>query len=572
MRCVVSLWLPSLPTDRLARAEPRWRSEPLATVLSLRGRLCLAAVNEPARDAELVPGQPLANARALLPSLHVAPAHPETDAALLADLADWCGRYSPWTSVETPADTPLDATRHGIWIDVTGCAHLFGGEAALLADLRRRLEGMGYAARAAIAETPGAAWAVARHGDAAPNPPPSGGIETALAALPLAGLRLDTTALDGLARLGLRRIGELEALPRAGLARRFGATTVTRLDQAFGRAPESIAPRRPMPPHRTRLAFPDPIARPEDIAHALRRLLDALCARLAAQRRGARRLTLVLYPSDGAPRRTAIGTSRPLADPDHLMRLFAEKLEPILDGNGVDAMALDAPLTEATAPRQASLPHPRRPHAHRDKISPTPDPELLGQLMDRLGNRLGTDKLVCLMPRDSHWPERAQIAAAPLVARAGVKRTKNKAAGAVWPAVAARPLRLLSPPEPIEAMAPLPDRPPLLFRWRKRLHRVARAEGPERLAPEWWRAPDTAPPAMRATRDYYRLEDSEGRRFWVFRAGLYDRTGLYDHAMAETAAQMETARAGSNLSNGNSPDMGPLGLDAPRWFLHGFFA
>ena len=564
------MWLPRLPTDRLARAEPRRRFEPLATVRAARGRLCLAAVNGPADACGLFPGQPLADARALLPALRTAPDRPAADAALLAELADWCGRYSPWTSVETPApadmaapaDIPPNAARHGIWLDVTGCAHLFGGEAALLADLRRRLAAMGYAVRAALAETPGAAWAAARHGDRATVLLPPGGIVAALAPLPLAGLRLDADALDGLARLGLRRIGELAALPRAGLARRFGAATVARLDQALGRAPESIAPRRPVPPHRARIAFPEPVGRPEDIARALHRLLETLCARLAARRRGARRLTLTLYPGDGAPRRAAIGTSRPLADPDHLLRLFAEKLPPLLDGDGIDAMALDAPFTEAAVPRQAAL-----PRAGDGEAAPAADPAALGLLVDRLGNRLGRDKVVRLIPRDSHWPERAQTAAAPLAAP---RKASGRTTNATWPAAGARPLRLLSPPEPIEAMAPLPDQPPLLFRWRKRLHRVARAEGPERLAPEWWRDPAAAPPAMRATRDYYRLEDRDGRRFWVFRAGLYDRPPAADGTGDANATGESTATGESNATGETSP--APRPADAPRWFLHGFFA
>jgi protein ImuB len=395
----------------------------------------------------------------------------------------------------------------GLWLDVTGCAHLFGGEAALLGDLLLRLARCGHRARAALADTPGAAWAAARFID---DPGGAGiivspqGARALLAPLPVAALRLGPAVVAELERLGLRRVESLLSMPRAALARRFGCGLADRLDQALGYLEEPLSPRRPVVPHRVRLAFAEPIMAAASIGEAVRRLLRQLCAQLDAEQLGARQLDLMLYRVDGTVQRTAAGTSRPNRDAAALARLFAERLDRIDPGFGIEAMALAAPAVEPLTALQMVLAGPHPP-PRREGGQGGVSGEDLASLVDTLGNRLGFANLRQLTPRASHIPERAVQAVAPLA------RAKQEG----WPPLPPRPLRLFPRPEPIEATALLPDHPPVMFRWRARLHRIARAEGPERVAPEWWRPEDFDA----APRDYFRVEDESGRRFWLYRDG-----------------------------------------------------
>jgi len=347
---------------------------------------------------------------------------------------------------------------------------------------------------------------------------PPGVQSQAIAALPVAALRLPAETVIALERLGLRRIEALYPLPRAPLARRFGALLCRRLDQALGRIDEPLSPRQPAEPWRLQLAFAEPIARREDIAAGLECLLRALCRRLAEETKGARRLALALYRVDGTLERIAIGTSHPAREVKHLARLFAEKIEAVDPGLGIDLMVLTAPVVEPLEAAQASL----IPSAN-DK-----PPAALAALVDRLVNRLGFPAVRCLVPVASHLPERAQR---PVGALAPLCAADSRESGS-WPAGRPRPLRLFVRPQPVDAIAPVPDDPPLLFRWREALHRVRRADGPERITNEWWRG---GTPAAAEARDYYRVEDEAGRRFWLYREGLYQ------------------------------PDR------PPRWFLHGLF-
>ena len=511
----------------------------------------LAAVNRAAAQAGLAPGMAVADARALEPGLHAVAQDLEGDLRTLAALADWCGRYSPWTAV----DGIEAGNAGGLWLDITGCAHLFGSEEALLADLLGRLgcaggagfatgtgfaTGAGYAARAglaaraALADTPGAAWAVARYaaGDGRPwHIVPPGGQAEAINPLSVSGLRIDPEIQHALMRLGLRTIAALMALPRAGLASRFGAALPRRLDQALGRLDEPISPRRPRPATQVRLAFPDPIGRPEDIAAALRRLADALCVRLDAAGLGARRLELRLFRAGGWVDRACAGASRASRDPGHITRLVGEALERLPEPGGdaaalmIDALILAAPRTETLAAEQGAF---ARDWRGADGAGDGSDASLLATLVDHLTSRLGTGAVARLTPRQSHLPERAQVPAPVRPARP---------AQPAQPARPARPVRLLARPEPVEAIAPVPDDPPRLFRWRGRVHRVVHAQGPERLAPEWWRAPAAPAAPVDVTRDYYRVEDLSGTRYWLYREGLY--------------------QAGATRP--------------PRWYLHGVF-
>lgn len=465
----------------------------------------MVAVDAAAARAGLAPGLTLADARAREPALIACEADPEGAAAALQRLAEWCGHYTPWTAAEG---------EDNIWLDITGCVPLFASEAALAEDLLARLRHRRIACRAAIADTPGAAWALARYG-AMPETGalivPPGGARAALAELPVAALRLAPEIAQDLRRLGLRRIGSLYGLPRAPLAPRFGEFVARRLDQALGLAAEPISPRQPPEPRLERRSFAEPILAPEDLQRGTRLLLERLCKRLDREGLGARRLELRCYRVDCRVERAAIGTSRPSRDPAHLMRLFAGRIETIAPDLGIEIMALAALETEPLAAEQLDFDRA----AARDPAA---------SLIDRLANRLGSAEVQRLVPVASHVPERAQRRVSAL--------TPPPAFGA-WPAGRKRPIRLLEHPDPIEVVAPVPDDPPLSFRWHRVVHRVRHAEGPERIAPEWWRRPDTGPDE---TRDYYRVEDEAGRRFWLYRCGLY-----------------------------NAPT-------PPRWFLHGFFA
>lgn len=477
---------------------PEFRTRPLALLRTERQRRMVVAVNRAAAVLGIAPGHTLSDARALEPALEVAEATPEADSVLLGRIADWARRYSPWTAADEP---------DGVVIDITGCAHLFGGEAALAADLTGRLRAAGFAARAAIADTPAAAWGLVRFGN------PEERRREALDGLPLAALRLPAEMVEGLHALGLRRIGDLHAMPRAGLAARFGGRLLQRYDQAFGRLDEPISPRRPVPDHRERLTFAEPISTPESIAGALRHLLGRLCKGLEAAGLGARRLRLDAHRTDqrvdDEPQSLTLGTSRPTRDPAALARLFTSLLERIEPGPGLETLVLSATETGPLSAVQTGM--------DGEEVDGG-----LAEMVDRLTLRLGERAVLRLVPRESWLPERC-VAPHPPLERLPEPKP--------WPAGQPRPLRLLTPPEPVEATAPLPDDPPLQFVWRGVRHRISRAEGPERIECEWWRGEGSLGLAVR---DYYRVEDGDGRRFWLFRAGLY--------------------RPGEN----------------PRWFLHGF--
>ncbi len=481
----------------------------------------------------------LADARTLLPDLLTTPAEPAADRRLLETLANWCDRYTPWVALDplgaAIAEENAEACSAGgfggdagLLLDVTGCAHLFGtdeaGERALLADLVERLSRHDFTCRAALADTAGAAWALARYAERQADLfCPRNGQRDALAKLPVEGLRLDAPILETFLKLGLRRIGDLYALPRAPLARRFGDQPFTRLDQALGARDESIEPRRLAPAFRTRLAFVEPISRSEDIAAATSRLLAALCRQFEQTGMGARRLELSLFRVDGSVDRTAIGTSRPNRDNPKLMKLFEEKLGELDPGFGVELMILSAPEVEVWSGTQDAL-----PDVERAATFALVEEDNTIDLADRLATRLGAENVMRLLPRDSHLPERVQVTA-PIA-------TKPAVAGA-WARVAAikgaRPTRLLQRPEPVNVTAVVPDDPPSVFHWRQHAHRIVRSEGPERMTNEWWRPrPGGAPVAANTTppvRDYYRVEDDDGGRFWLFRDGPYNTAKWFLH-------------------------------------------
>jgi protein ImuB len=464
----------------------------------------IAAVDAVAAQTGLYPGMPVAQAQALVPGLTVLEARPEEDTAALRRLAGWCLRYAPLAAV---------TSRDGVWIDVTGSTHLHGGETRLLRDLVSRLLAQGFAARAAVADTPGAAHAMARFGGQEVTVVAPGGQETALARLPLAALRLPAETLDGLRLMGIESVATLAALPRAPLVRRFGMLVTTRLDQAFGRMPEAIEPEFPPELLQSRLTFVEPLLTAEAFATVIDRLTATVCSRMERSGSGARRLDLVFERVDGTTQAIRIGTARGTRDARHLARLLKERIERVDPGLGVEAMRLIVPGVEHLVPVQA---------AARLMASDVEEPDI-APLIDRLTNRLGPERVYRVAPVDSDVPERS----VRLVPAQGGK------VGGQWPVDLPRPVRLLDPPQPVDAMALLPDHPPMAFTWRRVRHRVRRADGPERIAGEWWKRGGE----MRSVRDYFRVEDEDGHRYWLFRRG--------------------------DGENGISGDM--------RWFLHGFF-
>jgi protein ImuB len=563
MRRIMYVFLPSWPVDRLRRnnsipslasasADASKVEPPFATVTASGGRRLLAALNPAATAAGLAPGMPLPDALSFLPGLATLPADPAADVAALTRLAEWCGRYSPWTAPEE-AD--------GIKIEITGSAHLWGGEAALVADLSRRLSRQNIEHRIAVASTLGIAWALARHAaDAgAPALPTPQDERAALAPLPVEALRLDPETVQGLRRVGLRQVGELYPMPRDALARRFGDAVARRLDQAFGDLPEPLSPLGETPSRRVRLSFAEPIADPADLTRAIERLVEDLAARLAREGMGARRLALGFHRVDGRVEHIRLGTARPSRDPRHLAKLFAAKLDTVDPGLGVEDMILAVFAADPLPPEQLVSHFRDPPPQAGEDVRRTSGGQVgassdIAPLLDRLGNRFGLDAISRIEPRQSHIPERASIfvpidgkrssepsvipgrraATSPESMNTGLWKMDSGPAPMARPGMTSgevagnsqkppRPVRLFRPPEPIEAQWVLPDDPPFRFTWRRRQHRVLHADGPERIAEEWWIEGDAAADPRGSgdhIRDYYRVEDEEGRRFWLYRAGL----------------------------------------------------
>jgi protein ImuB len=420
------------------------------------------------------------HARALVPDLDVRDSDPEGDLALLTRLALVAARrWTPRAAVDAP---------DGLLLDLSGVAHLFGGEARLCARIVRFCARAGFTARIAVAGTAGAAHALARFAEGPVTLCPPGGEAQALAPLPLAALRVDESVLAAASRLGLASVGDLLPMPRAPLQRRFGKTLLRRLDQALGRAAEPIEPVVPEEPPSSLLRFAEPIATAEAIGEALVLLLERLIDTLRRGGLGARSLALLCERIDGRIERIAIGTARATRDERHLLRLLAMKIERIEPGFGIEAMRLVAGRVEPLAPEQLS--------------GGRPEPDL-AELVDRLAGRLGPRRLYRRSALESDVPERSVERVGPL----GAAR-----AWPDWP----RPVRLLSPPERVEnVVALLPDQPPRRFTWRGRPYRVRAADGPERIHGEWWKRSEEAD----AVRDYFRVEDEEGARFWLFRRG-----------------------------------------------------
>ncbi|WP_244498387.1 Y-family DNA polymerase [Aureimonas ureilytica] len=475
-------------TLRPSQREPAPGAEvlrPLALYERQNGAERLVALCDLAARLGLRPGLGVAEARARFPELELCESDRAADRHLLEALADAAERYTPLVALDG---------RQGLVLDISGCAHLFGGEGGLCREVQLRFRAQGFALGWGLASHPALASALARH---RPGTCLLEGAEPpVLTALPIAALRIGAEERGRLARLGLATIGDLLALSRAQLARRFGSGLLTRLDALTGRHRPPIEPRRFVASlTHERLLF-EPVSLSDDILRIANHLAGHLKPELEARGQGARRLELTLFRVDGRVERLPVRSARPLRDPRRIERLFAERLKGIGDdldvGFGYDLLRLSVVETEAMAEAQTSL------------TQEESAPEALAELLDRLSTRLGETALFSLEPDESHRPERAQHRVQWLSA--------SDAGGSDTP-LAPRPLRLLVPPEPVSATAEVPDGPIRQFRWRRAHYRVERIEGPERIAPEWWRE-DAAP-----ERDYFRVEDEGGRRYWMFREG-----------------------------------------------------
>jgi protein ImuB len=503
-RRIVSIFLPRLAIESWLQQRNRqgeaWPEElPVALAAPGPQGPVVHAANRAGEQAGARPGARVADCRSICPELRIEDAQPAQDAARLTRLAFWVRRWGPFSAVDG---------QDGLILDVTGTTHLFGGESALLAAIQADFARAGLGVQLGMAATRGAAWALARLGPeraicTAPLP--------ALSSLSVAGLRLSPPTVLLLRRLGLKTIGDLAALPRLPLMRRFARAEAAdnpliRLDQALGRLAEPLDAPEPAPEFAAEVRLAEPAMDPSDW---LAGLLRDLCAQLSGADRGCRQLCLSVFRVDGERRDIRIALASPTRDPAHLLRLFQGRLDRLDPGYGFDLIRLMAESVEALDQSQPGL--------------GGGDPEALelSRLVDRLVARFGAATLSRPLARDSHIPERSQTPGAPL---------DDSPAPAARPD---RPLRLLTPPEEIRVLYAIPEGPPAQFIWRRQTLRIARHAGPERIAPEWWQdRPGTR------LRDYFRVEDEVGRRLWIYREGL-----------------AHDGRGG-----------------APRWFLHGIFA
>jgi protein ImuB len=442
-------------------------------------------------------GMALADARVLTPDLEVQDDKPDLADKLLNRIAEWCIRFTPVVAVDLP---------DGLILDVTGCAHLWGDDLKYISRITKKLNERGYDVRVAMADTIGVAWGAARYGRQTVIP---GGMHLeSLMSLPPEALRLEIDTIERLHKLGLHQVSQFINMPRASLRRRFGPQFISRLDMALGQEIETIQPVQPIEPYQERLPCMEPIVTATGIEIAIKELLEKLCHRFQQEQKGLRTSYFKCYRVDGKVELVDIGTNRPSRSVSHLFKLFEPKLSTIEPALGIELFVLEAPKVEDLFPEQEKM---------WEETGGLEDIRL-AELIDRITNKIGIQTVHRYLPDEHYWPERS-------FKKAGSLQEKPTT---LWRSDKPRPLHLLSEPETIEVTAPIPDYPPMLFRHRGKLHQIVKADGPERIEQEWWLQ-------QGQHRDYYRVEDEEGNRYWLFRLGHYDEKIF-------------------------------------RWFLHGYFA
>lgn len=495
----VAIWFRHLRTDWFSLRRPELKKLPFVLRTPMHGRMVISAANAIAVQKGIPVGMVLADARAIQPDLQVSDDNPELAGKLLARLAAWCIRFTPVVAVDLP---------DGLILDASGCTHLWCGDDAYVGEIAKKITARGYEVNVAIADTSVAAWGVARYGRKPVTVLTSEMHTEAVMALPPEGLRLEEETVDRLHKLGLHHVRQFAQMPRAALRKRFGNEILHQLDKAFGQEMETLQPVCPPEPYQERLPSLEPITTATGIEIALRQLLETLCLKLQQDQKGLRTAVFKGYRVDGKTEQVAIATSSPSHHVDHLFKLFELKIPSMEPALGIELFMLEAPRVEDCIPKQEKM---------WQGISCLEDVRL-AELVDRLTGRVGIQAVHRYLPAEHYWPERSYR----------ITHSLQEKSEATWRSDKARPLYLLPLPERIEVMAPIPDYPPMLFRHDQKLHKVVRADGPERIEQEWWLQPGQH-------RDYYAVEDEEGHRYWVFRLGHYhDETN--------------------------------------QWFLHGFFA
>jgi protein ImuB len=493
----VSIFFRHLTTDWFALRQPHLKKLPFVLRTSSHGRMVITAANAVANQKDIHKGMVLADARAIVPALEVQDDKPDLIIKLLTRLAEWCIRFTPVVGIDPP---------DGLLLDVSGCSHLWNGDLPYVAEIVKKLNSRGYDVRVAMADTVGVAWAVARFGK---EQVVAGNMHIeALMSLPPEALRLEPEVIARLHKLGLHHIRQFIRMPRASLRRRFGQHFILQLDKAIGQAMEIIEPIQPIEPYQERLPCMEPIVTATGIEIALQQLLETLCLRLQQEQKGLRTSILKAYRVDGKIEQVDIVTSRPSHSVKHLFKLFELKISSIEPDMGIELFVLEAPKVEDHFPLQEKM----------WEGSVGLDDIRLSELVDRIASKVGMKAIHRYVPDEHYWPERSFKYASSLQE----KLTTS------WRTDKLRPLQLLRTPERIDVTAPIPDYPPLLFRYKGKIHRITTADGPERIEQEWWLQ-------QGQHRDYYRVEDEEGNRYWLFRLGHYHDT-IY------------------------------------QWFLHGFFA
>ncbi len=493
----VAIWFMNVTVDWMLRCKPHLKDIPFVLAAPDHGRMLVKAVSATASVKGIRLEMTVADCRAILPQVQVMDELPAQAEKLLNALAEWCLRYTPAVAISLP---------NGLLLDASGCPHLWGGEEAYLNELLLRLKNFGYQVRGAMADTIGCAWAMAHFGQQ--GIVKSGEQQQALLPLPPAALRLETMALDRLAKLGLTRIQHISSMPRPALRVRFGELILIRLDQALGKRDEFIQPIKPIEPFQERLPSMEPIRTAKAIEIALNELLTRLCMRLIKEGKGLRTCIFKCYRVDGKIEEISIRTNRPSHHVAHLFGLLQLKIATITPAFGIELFILIAPVVEELQAGQDALWTMAGGHA---------DP-CIAELLDKLAGKAGMHAIHRYLPDEHYLPERSFKEAASLLEKPATN----------WRTDLPRPLHLLPQPETIEVSVPLPDYPPMLFRHKGVLHNIRKADGPERIEQEWWIEDGLY-------RDYYCVEDEAGARYWLFRKGSYDEV-------------------------------------EPGWFLHGYFA
>lgn len=480
----VSIWFRYFATDWFSLRQPELKKRPMVLRMPSHGRMIVSAINAEAERNGLTRGMVLADARALVPALEVLDDEPEKISRVLSKLGEWCIRFTPFVA--------LDST-DGLFFDATGCAHLWGSEEKYLSDIIQKIMARGYSVRAAMADTPGAAWAIARYEKKGGVIPPSKHIDALLPLSPQA-LRLEQETVERLHKLGLHQINQFIRLPRTAMRKRFGSQFLQQLDKAIGQEMEMLEPIQPVEPYQERLPCLEPIVTAVGIEMALKQLLEKLCLRLQQEQKGLRTAVLKGYRVDGKLECISIATSRPSHHVPHLFKLFEIKISSMEPALGIELFVLEAPKVEDHLPQQEKM-WEAAGGLHDLRLS---------ELVDRLTNKIGADRIHRYLPAEHHWPERSYQSTDSL----------QKKPDADWRTDVIRPVQLLPSPLRIEVTAPIPDYPPLLFRHNGKVHSIVKADGPERIEQEWWLQ-------QGQHRDYYRVEDEEGHRYWLFRLGHY---------------------------------------------------